>query len=173
MAMSFPEWIEPMAATLTQERFTGPEWTFERKFDGIRLLAFRHGRDVRLLSRNRLPQNCPAIAEAIANLPLRDVILDGEVTWGKAGMLYHVFDLLWLDGRDLTLLPLEERRALLGTLRLQSPLERVTPLADPRPWERACAEGWEGVIAKRRDSLYEHRRSPNWLKMKCEASQEF
>ena len=43
MAISFPEWLEPMAATLTQERFTGPEWIFERKFDGIRLLAFKHG----------------------------------------------------------------------------------------------------------------------------------
>ena len=46
-------------------------------------------------------------------------------------------------------------------------------LADEKPWERACREGWEGVIAKRRDSPYEHRRSPHWLKMKCEASQEF
>ena len=57
MTISFPEWVEPMAATLTQERFTGPEWIFERKLDGIRLLAFKHGPDVRLLSRNRLPQN--------------------------------------------------------------------------------------------------------------------
>jgi ATP-dependent DNA ligase len=172
MAMSFPEWVEPMAATLTQERFTGPEWIFERKFDGIRLLAFRHGTNVRLLSRNQLPQNYPAIAEAIANLPLRDVILDGEVTWGEAGMAYHVFDLLWLNGRNVMLLPLEERLALLDTLALRSPLQRVRPLADSKPWERACAEGWEGVIAKRRGSLYEHRRSPHWLKMKCEASQE-
>ena len=53
----FPEWLEPMAATLTEERFTGPEWIFERKLDGIRLLAFKHGMDVRLLSRNRLPLN--------------------------------------------------------------------------------------------------------------------
>ncbi|PYT19371.1 MAG: ATP-dependent DNA ligase [Acidobacteria bacterium] len=170
--MSFPEWVEPMAATLTQERFTGPEWIFERKFDGIRLLAFRQGADVRLFSRNRLPQNHPAIAEAIANLPLRDVILDGEVTWGKAGVVYHVFDLLWVDGRDVMLLPLDERRALLDTLALRSPLQRVALLTDPKPWERACREGWEGVIAKRRDSLYEHRRSPHWVKMKCEASQE-
>jgi bifunctional non-homologous end joining protein LigD len=172
MSTSFPEWFEPMAATLTQERFTGPEWIFERKFDGIRLLAFRKGTDVQLLSRNRLPQNCPTIAEAIANLPLHDVILDGEVTWGKAGMRYHVFDLLWLDGRDITLLPLDERRVLLDALPLRSPLQRVTLLTDPKPWERACSEGWEGVIAKRRDSMYEHRRSPHWLKMKCEASQE-
>ena len=51
----FPDWVEPMAATLTQERFAGPEWIFERKLDGIRLLAFKNGADVRLLSRNRLP----------------------------------------------------------------------------------------------------------------------
>src|SRR2546422_2309702 len=152
MKISFPEWVEPMAATLTQKRFTGPEWIFERKFDGIRLLAFRKGDEVRLLSRNRLPQNCPPIAEAIAHVALRDVILDGEVTWGTAGMVYHVFDLLWLDGRDVTLLPLDERCALLDTLVLRSPLERVTRLADPKPWERACSEGWEGGIAKRRDS---------------------
>ncbi len=48
-----------MAATLTQERFTGPEWIFERKFDGIRLLAYKNGPDVRLFSRSRLPQNLP------------------------------------------------------------------------------------------------------------------
>jgi DNA ligase D-like protein (predicted ligase) len=170
---SFPEWVEPMAATLTQERFTGPEWVFERKFDGIRLLAFKEGSDLRLLSRNRLPQNCPPIARAIADLPAHDLILDGEVTWDKAGMVYHVFDILWLDGLDVTSLPFEERRALLVTLPLRSPLERVELLGDSKPWERACGEGWEGVIAKRRDSLYEHRRSPHWLKMKCEASQEF
>ena len=56
----FPDWIIPMAATLTQERFAGPEWLFERKLDGIRLLAFRSGDDIRLLSRNRLPQHLPA-----------------------------------------------------------------------------------------------------------------
>jgi bifunctional non-homologous end joining protein LigD len=172
MTKSFPEWLEPMAATLTQERFTGPEWIFERKFDGIRLLAFRQGPDLRLLSRNRLPQNCPHIAEAILNLPMSDLILDGEVTWGKAGAVYHVFDVLRLDGRDVTLLPLDERRALLDTLPLRSPLQLVERLAGSKPWERACNEGWEGVIAKRRDSRYEHRRSPHWLKMKCEESQE-
>src|SRR4029078_11813004 len=52
------------------------------------------------------------------------------------------------------------------------PLQRVAALDDPNPWERASREGWEGVIAKRRGSVYEHRRSPHWLKMKCEASQE-
>jgi len=170
---SFPEWLEPMAATLTQERFTGPEWVFERKFDGIRLLAFKQGTDVRLLSRNRLPQNYPAVIKAIASLPPRELILDGEATWrGEDRLAYYVFDILWLDGRDLMSLPLDERRTLLGGLPFQSPLERVAALDDPKPWERACREGWEGVIAKRRNAPYEHRRSPHWLKMKCEASQE-
>jgi len=169
-AAELPEWVEPMAATLTQERFTSPEWIFERKVDGIRLLAFRKGGDVRLLSRNRLPQDCPSVAEQIAALPLREVILDGELTW--SGTTYHVFDMLWLDGRDLRPLPLDERRAVLATLPLEPPLRRVTLLDEPSPWERACREGWEGVIAKRRDSPYESRRSPHWLKMKCEASQE-
>jgi ATP-dependent DNA ligase len=172
MTDSFPAWVEPMAATLTQERFAGPDWIFERKFDGIRLLAFKDGHEVRLLSRNRLPQQLPSIAEVIAKLPPRDLILDGEVTWAM-GVSYHVFDILWLDGRDVTMLPLEARRDLLSALPFEPPLERVTALDDPAPWERACREGWEGVIAKRRDSRYEQRRSKSWLKMKCEASQAF
>jgi DNA ligase D-like protein (predicted ligase) len=172
-----------MAATLTDKRFAGPEWIFERKLDGIRLLAFKKGRRVELFSRNRLPQHNPAIAAAIADLPARELILDGEVTgvWGPAstreadrprGFAYHVFDIMWIDGRDVMTLPLVDRRDLLKSLPLRAPLRRVTALDDEKPWERACEEGWEGVIAKRRDSVYEHRRSPHWLKMKCEASQE-
>src|SRR5688500_11602772 len=173
---AFPDWVVPMAATLTQDRFTGPEWIFERKFDGIRLLAFKRGIDVRLFSRNRLPQVCPAIARAIGDLHSGDLILDGELTWGHAGTrdtTYHVFDIVWFDGRDVTTLPLDERRGLLRSLPLRSPLRAVDTLDDDKPWERACAEGWEGVIAKRRDSRYEQRRSPHWLKMKCELRQDF
>lgn len=170
-----PEWIVPMAATLTQERFTGPEWIFERKFDGIRVIAYKRGDEVRLFSRNRLPQNLPAIADAIARLPVRDAVLDGEVTWSasSSGAVYHVFDVMWLDGRDVMTLPFDVRRVLLATLPLSGPLASVEALTGDKPWDRACAEGWEGVIAKRRDSPYEHRRSPHWLKMKCEASQDF
>ena len=170
---AFPEWLEPMAAKLTPERFTGPEWLFERKLDGIRLLAFKNGTDVRLLSRNRLPQDYPSVRRAIAELPPHDAILDGEAAWDPGSRVaYHVFDILWLDGRSVTALPLEDRRALLRTLPLRAPLARVAELEDAKPWERALAEGWEGVIAKRRGSPYEHRRSPHWLKMKCEETQE-
>ena len=165
-----------MAATLTQERFTGPEWIFERKFDGIRLLAFKNGPDVQLFSRSRLPQNLPSLVHAIESLPANDLILDGEVTWGGGKVTYHVFDVMWLNGRDLMSLPLDVRRGLLSELPLSGALERVLSLdavEENFPWERARNEGWEGVIAKRRDSLYEQRRSPHWVKMKCEMSQNF
>jgi ATP-dependent DNA ligase len=162
-----------MAATLTQERFTGPEWIFERKFDGIRLLAYKNGASVELFSRNQLPQNIPSVVEAVGKLPVRDAILDGEVTWGRGRVAYHVFDVMWLDGTSVTSLSLEERRGLLAQLPLHAPLHRVELVEDASPWELAQREGWEGVIAKRRDSTYEHRRSKQWLKMKCELSEEF
>jgi ATP-dependent DNA ligase len=168
---TMPDWLEPMAATLTEERFSGPEWLFERKFDGIRLLAYKRGARVELYSRNRLPQQLPDIEEAIRRLPAAELILDGEVAWdGRSS--YHVFDILWSNGRAVSSLPLEERRALLRQLPFTAPLRRVEAIDDAEPWERARGEGWEGVIAKRRGSPYEHRRSKHWLKMKCEASQE-
>jgi bifunctional non-homologous end joining protein LigD len=161
-----PDWLTPMAATLTEERFTGPEWRFERKFDGIRLVAFRDGDRVTLFSRNHLEQNVPAVAAGVARLPVKNAILDGELLWDQSA--YHVFDVLWLDGLDLRKRPLEERIAHLRKLPLAPPLFHVEQLDGERPWERACADGWEGVIAKRRDSVYEHKRSKHWLKMKCE-----
>ena len=172
-----PDWLEPMAATLTQERFSGPEWIFERKLDGVRLLAYKRGRDVQLFSRNQLPQNdaYPSVAVRSRSCPVRSVILDGEATgvWGRPGKVaYYVFDVMWIDER--------RHRAAAGGA--QAPCSRifhsrihshrVPKLTEPEPWVRACREGWEGVIAKRLGSRYEHRRSPHWLKMKCEASQE-
>src|SRR5215217_7897712 len=152
MTARMPEWLEPMAAILTQDRFTGPEWWFERKIDGIRLLAYKQGPEVRLYSRNRLPQHLPALSAAVAALPAGELILDGEAAWDGSGT-YHVFDILWLNGRDVTALPLEERRALLRSLPVRSPMRIVEVIDDAAPWE--------------------HRRSRHWLKMKCEASQEF
>ena len=88
-AMRLPDWLEPMAATLTADRFEGPEWSFERKFDGIRLLAYKRRAHVQLWSRNRLSltEAYPAVARAIAALPVTDAIFDGEATgaWGRQG----------------------------------------------------------------------------------------
>jgi bifunctional non-homologous end joining protein LigD len=166
-----PDWLEPMAATLTPERELGEGWLYERKFDGIRLLAYKRGNAVELYSRNRLKQHLPGIEAAIKQLPVTNVILDGEVAWDRSSG-YHVFDILWLDDKSTTALPIEERRALLKSLPLTAPMRRVSLLQDKEPWERARREGWEGVIAKRRGSPYEHRRSKLWLKLKVECSQE-
>jgi ATP-dependent DNA ligase len=177
MAERFPDWVEPMAATLTRERFVGSDWVFERKLDGIRLLAFKRGTDVRLFSRNRLPQNeaYPSFVEAIRGLPFEELILDGEATgvWSSREPLgYHVFDILWLNGRSLLPETLDVRHEQLLQIALKAPLQLVPRIDHAEPWELARREGWEGVIAKRKDSLYEQRRSPSWLKMKLEASQE-
>ena len=172
MAAALPEWLEPMAATLTEKRFNEPDWLFERKYDGIRLLAFKEGPQVRLITRYRKLQDIPALAAAIARLPARNLILDGELSWDRYST-YHVFDILWLDDLDVTAMPLEARRALLADLPLDAPMHRVKELHGDAPWDRACADGWEGVIAKRRDSPYEHKRSRHWLKMKCELTGDF
>jgi DNA ligase D-like protein (predicted ligase) len=175
--MRFPDWLEPMKATLTADRSGGPGWTFERKLDGIRLLAYKQGPNVRLWSRNRLPLTdaYPAVAARLAAMPVPDAIFDGEATgaWGRQGRAdYHVFDVLWLNGRLVTAESLTARRALLDSVRFTGPVARLRPLGGDAPWERACRSGWEGVIAKRLDAPYEHGRSKRWLKMKCEASQE-
>ena|SRR5881394_2069591 len=116
----FPDWVPPMAATLTQDRFEGPEWLFERKLDGIRMSAFKNGDDVKLYSRNRLPQHYPSVAEAIGRLRVHDVILDGEAAWEPSSRVaYHVFDILWLEGRSVTSMALEGRRNLLQCLQLR------------------------------------------------------
>jgi ATP-dependent DNA ligase len=116
----------------------GTRLELRRKIDGIRLLAFKSDREVSLLSRTRRAQDLPSIAEAIASLPVRDVILDGEVSWDGAS--YHVFDVVWLDGSDRRSLALEERRRLLDGL----PLRRrctESSIEDEQPWSELRAKG--------------------------------
>ena len=104
---------------------------------------------------------------------MEEVILDGEVDWGGSNGGYHLFDILCLNGHNLMPLPLMERRAILRDLGQRSPLHPVAEITGENPWDQACREGWEGVIAKRRDSPYEHRQSRYWLKMNCEALQDW
>ncbi len=182
-----------MKAVLTDERFSDPEWIFERKLDGIRCLAFKRDGEVRLRSRNDLSLNgrFPEIAAALEDDGAADVVLDGEVVAfdgaqtsfarlqqrgeRPARVFYYVFDILRLDGEDVTDEPLRARKAL---------LRRAVGFADPirltahrnRDGEaffaEACRKGWEGLIAKRVDAPYTHGRSRDWLKFKCSAEQE-
>ena len=184
------EWIEPMKAVLTDERFSDPGWVFERKLDGIRCLAFKDGDEVRMLSRNRLSLNgrFPTVAEALKGEPAREFVVDGEVVavadgrstfealqQGAGRISYYVFDIVHLDGEDLSALPWRERKALLRrTLTFSGPV-RLTQHRNrdgERLFRDACRKGWEGLIAKRADAPYTHGRSRDWLKFKCGFEQE-
>ena len=188
-----PEWVPPMLATLTEERFSDPGWVFERKLDGIRVLAFRDGARIRLLSRNKLEQSgsFPAIAAALSEQPCRDFVIDGEVVAFDRGVTsfsrlqrrsegvavyYYVFDIMHVNGRNARGLPLLERKRLLGETigfsgRLRNTTHRKT--FGERYLDEACAKGWEGLIAKDASSPYEGKRSRAWLKLKCVHEQEF
>ncbi|HTX93782.1 MAG TPA: non-homologous end-joining DNA ligase [Mycobacterium sp.] len=198
-----PDWRAPMLATLTEKRFSDPRWIFERKFDGMRCLAFRDGDRVRLLSRNRQPLNgtYPEFVDALAAQHTTRFVLDGEVVafegrrtsfarlQGRLGItdpeaaraspvhvFYYLFDLLHLDGKSTVDVPLLWRKKLLrNAIEFADPL-RYTPhrrAAGIAAYHAACKRGDEGVIAKLADSKYDGRRSPNWLKFKCVRDQEF
>jgi bifunctional non-homologous end joining protein LigD len=197
-----PRFVPPMLATLSRDdRIDRPGWIYERKLDGQRILAFCQGADVRLRSRNDKPADAayPEVVDALHDRVQGDCILDGEVVAfdgsttsfarlqnrmhqtnpdvsRRSGVkvFFYVFDILHLDGIDLTRLPLRRRKALLrsavdlgGPLRLSSHRKDGAAL-----YATACAQGWEGIVAKRGDATYQNRRSPDWLKFKCEAGQE-
>ncbi len=161
-----------MAATLTDARFDDPDWLFEQKLDGIRYLGFVSEGEAKLLTRNRIRHRHPTVEAALVAQPVTDFVVDGEMVSGR----YWVFDVLHVGGHDVTDLALDARKQLLREyFAWTEPLVLVEPLPEDgiAAYERACREGWEGVMAKRRDSVYEHKRSRAWLKMKCDASQEF
>lgn len=183
-----------MAATSTDRRVFGDEWAFERKLDGYRCLAWVDADGVRLRSRNGLSfdDTYPDVARALAARARGSLIVDGEVVAMVDGQTsferlqqrlsdptvpvqYVIFDVLWFDGNDLRPLPLEARQAALrDVIDVGGPL--VVSEALPGDGEAllaaACALGWEGLIAKRRGSTYQPRRSKDWLKLKCVHAQE-
>jgi bifunctional non-homologous end joining protein LigD len=197
-----PSWIDPMLATLTNRRFSDPNWIFEHKLDGERCLAFRQGGAVRLLSRNKqhLNNTYPEVADALERQAEHDCVVDGEIVafdgnrtsfaklQGRIGIkdpeearrtgiavFYYVFDLMHVDGYDVTAVGLEHRKNLLRqALAFPSPVRFMTHrnAQGEAFYREACEQGLEGLIAKRRNSQYVGRRSPDWLKFKCINEQE-
>jgi DNA ligase D-like protein (predicted ligase) len=195
--------VAPMLATLTHRYFSDPDWLYERKLDGVRAVVVVADAGARLYSRKRNPMTStyPELVEALAEQAPPGLVADGEVVAFKGNqtsfsrlqarlgltdpdraratgvrVFLYLFDLLVLDGQDLTGLPLRERKRL---------LRRAVGFADPirfsthRDTEgeaylrQACEQGWEGLIAKRADSRYRPgRRSEDWLKFKCVHEQE-
>jgi DNA ligase D-like protein (predicted ligase) len=199
---SQPNWIAPMLATLTDERFSREGWLFEPKWDGERCLTFGRDRELCLFSRNRiwLNQRYPEITIAFQQQQTERFIVDGEIVTFENGVTsftklqarmqvahpsaellrrvpvwLYLFDLLYLDGHDTRQVPLRYRKVLLrdtfdfkGSLRFTEHCETKGEAY----YRKACRNGWEGVIAKRADSVYVSRRTRDWLKFKCTQEQE-
>ncbi len=195
-----PDFVPPSLATLRAQAPEGPGWVHEVKFDGYRIQArLDHGK-VRLLTRKALDWTAkfPNVAQAVAELPATTALLDGEIVVEdengissfsglqaalKSGerkrFVYYAFDLLYLDGLDLTGEPLIERKRLLADL-----LSRAKALGPVRLSEhfetqgsqvhrRACEMGLEGIVSKRKDAPYRSGRSETFIKSKCANAQEF
>lgn len=189
---------EPMLATATQHLSDPGQWLFEVKYDGYRLLACKAGRDVHLYTRRShdWTDRFGPIAEGIERLPARECVVDGEAcavdehgrpsfhalqAWiagetKHANLGFAAFDLLWLDGRDLRGEPIEVRRELLEKL-----MEgQGAPLSFSRDVKGDLATilpaaknaGLEGLMAKRKGSLYSAGRSQQWLKLRFDRRQD-
>ena len=199
-----PRWTDPMLATLTDERFADPEWIYERKLDGVRLLVFGDGGELRLMTRNRKERGAtyPEVADALRDRAATDFVADGEVVAfdgavtsfarlqsriqvgdeeearrraREVPVILYLFDLLHLDGHDLTAVPLRERKKVLKDALDWGDPVRYTPHRNREGvayWRTACEKGWEGVIAKDATAPYVHGRSRSWLKFKCGHRQE-
>jgi len=196
-----PDFIEPQLATLRTSPPEGEAWVHEIKFDGYRIQAHVSGGAVKLFTRKGLdwtPRFGTQIANRLAALDCGDAVLDGEIvvltdkgiasfsalqealSSGRGErLLYFVFDLLWLDGKDLRGLPLSERKAKLEKLvdapSAKSPVQFSEDFSEPgrTMLAHACRMGLEGVISKRADAPYESGRSHDWVKTKCTLRQEF
>jgi bifunctional non-homologous end joining protein LigD len=196
---AMPEAISPMKATAVAKPFDNPDWLFEVKWDGYRVVSFIRDGKVRLVSRNQndLTGQYPELQEMPTFLRAHEAVIDGEVValdeegrpsfslmqqrtglrgGGKRGprspelpVVYYVFDLIYVDGYDLRRVSLEERKQVLETIVVPGKLVRYSDHYAGKGtalFEVAKQKGLEGIVAKRRTSCYEERRSSEWLKIK-------
>ncbi|GLU51454.1 DNA ligase D [Dyadobacter frigoris] len=191
----FPAFLTPMLATLVDKPFDDPGWEYEVKWDGYRALAFLNKSETELRSRNNKSFNDKfyPVFNAVKNWGI-EAVIDGEIVvvddkgisnfnslqnWRSEAdgqLLYYVFDVLWLNGRNLMELTLKERKAILQTLIPEDGIIKSGFSMDARGAEFfkvAKTMGLEGIIAKRSDSVYyPGDRSKNWLKIKVQKRQE-
>jgi len=182
---------------LLVEKLPEGDWLYEVKFDGYRALAFKDGKDVRLVSRNNKEFNYPQLLDTLKSLPIGRVVLDGEIAAldekGRSSfqllqvykssqqcvpLVYYVFDLLFVDGKDLRKEPLSARRKLLADILKKAPpdirLSEGLQGSEEDLLRVAREFGLEGLVAKRLNSLYESgRRCGAWVKVKLTKDQEF
>ena len=183
--------VKPMLATLVKKPFHQPGWTYEEKYDGYRILAYKEGDRVTLLSRNGNDRTSTyaSIGRAVQKLRPRTLLLDGEVVAfdkqrisrfqllqeGSALTSYAVFDCLYSEGRDLRHEPLDARRPVAeSAIGRADGLMISHRLADNglEAFRIAKKKGYEGLVAKDLSSLYVEGRSSKWLKVKVHQEEE-
>jgi bifunctional non-homologous end joining protein LigD len=189
---TIPFRVSPMLATLVREPFHRHDWVFEEKYDGVRLLAYKEGNRVKLITRNNIDRSArfPHIAEAIRKLRHVTLLLDGEVVVfdrkhvsrfqllqnNTETSVYAAFDCLYVEGNDLRQEPLSKRRAAMedaiGSNRLILPSRSLAPNG-LTAYRIAQRKGIEGVLAKDLSSTYLSGRSKSWLKIKVHQQDEF
>lgn len=184
--------VSPMLATLVDKPFAKLGWIFEEKYDGVRILAYKEGSEVSLISRNAIDRTFryPEIAITVRGLRASTLALDGEIVvfdsrnvsrfqllqQGKGRPQYAIFDCIYTDGKDLRKKPLEQRRAALERQVKPSPpllLSQRLATDGIKAFETASRRGLEGVIAKNLSSSYIEGRSTEWLKVKVNQQEEF
>jgi bifunctional non-homologous end joining protein LigD len=200
---TMPDFVQPQLATLVDSVPDGENWLYELKFDGYRILCRIDEGRVSLLTRSAQDwtSHFGALAQSVKKLEVRQALLDGEVVAfdqqgghsfqllqntlkhsDSADLVYYVFDLLFLEGRDLRATKLLERKELLKrSLDSGSEPSNIAPLRFSEHWrehgkmlfDKACEMGLEGIIAKRSDAPYRSGRGKDWLKVKCSKNQEF
>lgn len=196
-AVALPDFIKPQLAQLVDHPPVGADWVHEIKYDGYRIQAHVAAGRVKLFTRNGhdWTDKYRKIAAAFAKLEVEDAIIDGEIVWQdangrsdfgglqramKAGktdeLLYWAFDLLHMDGKDLTSLPLIARKDRLAKLIGKGGLLRYSDhFREPgkKLLAASCAMNLEGIISKRVDRAYSPGRRDDWVKSKCSQRQEF
>ena len=192
-----PDFVPPMLATLISKPFNDKDWLFEIKWDGFRALAFINQNKVQIKSRskNLLNERFPAIVRDLQKIGNHQVIFDGEIVVldskgkssfslmqnyqreGKGDLFYYVFDLLYKDGRDLRNLPLLERKEILENFIKELSLTSIR-YSDhilqkgKSLFKEASKAHLEGIIGKNINSLYQSKRSRDWVKIKIILRQE-
>lgn len=184
--------VSPMLATLINAPFARPNWVFEEKYDGVRMLAYKEGTDVLLISRNAIDRTTryPEIVAAIQKLKPQTLCIDGEVVvfdaknvsrfqllqQGKGRPQYAIFDCLYAEEGDLRKKALSLRRAALERAVKPSASLRLSTVLSPdglKAFQIASKRGLEGVVCKNLASIYVEKRSKEWLKVKVHQEDEF
>ena len=180
--------ISPKRLRVLKEPFDNPDYVFELKHDGFRAVVYIQDGECKIVSRNQKSMGFATLKKALATLPVQDAIFDGEIVCldakgvsqfnqllnRKVEPVLYAFDLLWLNGEDLQRLPLIERKRRLAKLIQSATCKRILYAQHieqfgKRFFEEICSRDLEGIVGKRKLSIYKNDSTGGWIKVKNRA----